>query len=89
MIQKNLALSLTLEASEVLELFQWTTNNDIKKGKEAELADELADVLYWILMLSNHFNIDVLDALAQKMTKNEKKYPIEKSKGRAKKYNEL
>ncbi len=86
---KNLALSLQLEASEVLELFQWTSNNQIKNGKEECIGDELADVLYWTIMLSNHYNIDLIDALCQKMDKNEKKYPVEKAKGVSTKYNEL
>ncbi len=86
---KNLALSLQLEASEVLELFQWTKDNQIKKGKESEIADELADVLYWVIMLSNHYGIDLLSALEKKMDKNEVKYPIDKVKGSSKKYSEL
>lgn len=86
---KNLAISLQLEASEVLELFQWTTNNKIKEGKESEIEDELADVLYWLIMLSNHYRIDLLSALETKMDKNELKYPVEKSRGNSSKYNEL
>ena len=86
---KNLAISLQLEASEVLELFQWTKDNQIKPGKEIEIADELADVMYWLLMLSNHYDIDLITALEKKMDKNEEKYPIEKAKGSATKYTEL
>lgn len=86
---KNLAISLQLEASEVLELFQWTKDNQLKPGKEAEIGDELADVFYWLLLLANHYNIDLVQALDKKMDQNEKKYPIEKSKGRADKYTDL
>ena len=86
---KNLAISLQLEASEVLELFQWTKDNLAKPGKETEIADELADVLYWVIMLANHYNINLIDALNSKMNKNEAKYPIEKAKGVATKYTEL
>jgi NTP pyrophosphatase (non-canonical NTP hydrolase) len=86
---KNLAISLQLEASEVLELFQWTKDNQIKEGKEFEINDELADVFYWTVMLANHYNIDLVDALAKKMDKNEAKYPIEKARGKADKYTEL
>ena len=86
---KNLAISLQLESSEVLELFQWTKNNEIKQGKEQELSDELADVLYWLIMLSNRYQINLLEALDKKMNKNEQKYPIEKSKGNSVKYTEL
>lgn len=86
---KNLAISLQLEASEVLELFQWTKDNNVKKDKESELVDELADVLYWLIMLSNHYNIDLIEALDKKMDKNEAKYPIEKARGTSAKYTEL
>lgn len=86
---KNLAISLQLEASEVLELFQWTKDNQMKPEKTDELPDEIADVLYWVIMLANHYNIDLLKALNNKMDKNELKYPIEKAKGNATKYNKL
>ncbi len=86
---KNLAISLQLEASEVLELFQWTKDNQMKSGREEDMADELADVLYWLIMLANHYNIDLTSALEKKMDKNELKYPIEKAKGKADKYTEL
>ena len=86
---KNLALSLQLEAAEVLELFQWTKNNEIREGKECELADELSDVLYWLIKLADHYNIDLLDSLEKKMDKNESKYPVESAKGRSEKYTEL
>jgi NTP pyrophosphatase (non-canonical NTP hydrolase) len=86
---KNLAISLQLEASEVLELFQWTKDNEMKPGKDEDMADELADVLYWLIMLSNHYDIDLVKALDKKMDKNEEKYPVEKAKGIAAKYTEL
>ena len=86
---KNIALSLSLEAAEVLELFQWTQDNQLKPGKEAELKDELADVYYWLLYLADQYKIDINEALKHKMSVNEKKYPVEKSKGSSKKYTEL
>ena len=86
---KNLAISLQLEASEVLELFQWTKDNQLKLGKEEEIKDELADVLYWVMMLSNHYGVDLVSALDMKMDKNEVKYPVEKAKGSSTKYTEL
>jgi len=86
---KNLAISLQLEASEVLELFQWTKDNKAKEGKEEEMADELADVFYWLIMLSNHYNINLTSALEKKMDQNEAKYPVEKAKGKSSKYTEL
>jgi len=86
---KNLAISLQLEASEVLELFQWTKDNQAKNGKEEEMSDELADVMYWVIMLANHYNINLVEALDKKMDKNELKYPVDKAKGSAVKYTDL
>jgi len=86
---KNMAISLQLEASEVLELFQWTKDNQIKPGKTGEVADELADVFYWLLLLAEHYDIDLVKALSEKMKKNEAKYPVDKAKGTSAKYTEL
>ena len=86
---KNLAISLNLESSEVLELFQWTKDNKINKNKVTNLKDELADVYYWLLLLADHYDIDIDDALEEKIKKNEKKYPIDKSKGSSEKYSEF
>lgn len=88
---KDIAISLALEAAEVLEHFQWKTDAEleeyIKKYKE-EIGDELSDVLYWILTMSHELHIDMVKAFNDKMIKNEKKYPIEKSKGNHRKYNQ-
>lgn len=86
---KNLAISLTLEANEVLELFQWTQNNEIQPEKIDQLSDELADVFYWVIMLSNHYDIDLIKALELKMKKNAEKYPVSKAKGVSTKYDSL
>lgn len=89
---KDLAISLNLEASEVLEHFQWKSADEIEqhlKDKKHEVGEELADVLYWVLLIANKANIDLDEAFVQKMVKNEKKYPIEKAKGSHKKYTEL
>ena len=86
---KNLAVSLNLESSEVLELFQWTKDNEINKNKVTNLKDELADVYYWLLLLADYYDIDIEDALEEKIKKNEKKYPIDKSKGSSEKYSEF
>jgi len=86
---KNLAISLNLEASEVLELFQWTKDNHIRPEKKEQIAEELADVFYWLIMLSNHYNINLLDSLEEKMVENAKKYPVDKSKGKSTKYTDL
>lgn len=89
---KDLAISLVLEATEVLEHFQWKNTEEIKKHveeKKGEISEELADTLYWILLISHDLRVDIKDALIKKMEKNEAKYPVEKSKGRHTKYTEL
>ncbi len=88
-LPKNLAISLSLEAAEVLELFQWTKNNRLPAGKEKDLEGELADVYYWLLLLAHEFNIDLDRALAHKMVENGRKYPVHKAKGKATKYSDL
>lgn len=89
---KDVALSLVLEAVEVLEHFQWKSPSEIeehlKKNRE-EIEEELADVLYWILLMSHDLGIDIKEALEKKLEKNEVKYPIDKAKGKHTKYNEL
>lgn len=89
---KDIAISLALEAAEVLEHFQWKSEEEIKeyiKNNKDEIGEELADVLYWVLLMSNDIGIDILEALDKKIDKNAKKYPVEKAKGRADKYNKL
>jgi NTP pyrophosphatase (non-canonical NTP hydrolase) len=89
---KDVALSLVLEAAEVMEHFQWKNKEEMEKyvvDAKGEIGDELADVLYWVLLMSHDLNIDVLGALDEKMKKNEAKYPVEKAKGKHTKYNKL
>lgn len=89
---KDIALSLSLEAAEVLEHFQWKDPQAvelyIKENKE-EIGEELADVLYWVLLMSKDLDIDIAEALTKKLKKNALKYPVEKAKGRADKYTAL
>lgn len=89
---KDMALSLVLESAELLEHFQWKNGKEITqyiKTKKNEIGEELADVLYWILLISYDMNINIKQALEKKLQVNKKRYPIEKSKGNAKKYNVL
>jgi dCTP diphosphatase len=89
---KDLALSLVLEAAEVMEHFQWKSKEEMEeylKTNKKEVGEELADVLYWVLLMSHDFNIDILDALEKKIKKIEDKYPIEKARGNHAKYNQL
>jgi len=89
---KDCAISLALEAAEVLEHFQWKNPEEIKKYVETnkdEVSEELADVLYWVLLMSGDLNIDIVKAFDKKMLKNAKKYPVNKAKGKHTKYNKL
>lgn len=76
---KDCAISLSLEASEVLEHFQWKNKEEIEqyiKDHKGEVSEELADVLYWVLLMSHDLNINLPQAFNKKLKKNEKKYPI-------------
>lgn len=89
---KDCAISLSLEAAEVLEHFQWKNKEEMDayvKTNKIEISEELADVLYWVLLISKDLDIDVLEALDKKMKKNEDKYPVEKAKGKHTKYTNL
>jgi len=90
---KELAISIVLEAAELLEEFQWKTDKEIKKyldeGGVENVKEEVADIAIYILLLSNDLGIDLLGAIREKLKKNEKKYPVEKAKGSAKKYDKL
>jgi dCTP diphosphatase len=89
---KDLAISLALEAAEVIEHFQWKNGPELEaylKVSKKEIGDELADVLYWVLLLSDDLGIDVVKAFDRKMDENKKKYPVSKAKGRNAKYNRL
>ena len=89
---KDVALSLVLEATEVMEHFQWKSAKEMEqyiKTNKGEIAEELADVLYWILLMSHDLSINVYKALDKKISKNESKYPVEKSKGKHTKYTDL
>lgn len=89
---KDLALSLVLESTEVLEHFQWKNEEEMEKyvkDAKSEISDELADVLYWVLLMGHDLDIDVFEALSKKMKENEKKYPVEKARGRHNKYDKL
>jgi dCTP diphosphatase len=81
-----------LEASELLEHFQWKSADEMQqhiKDNKTEVSEELADVLFCVLLMARDFDVDILQTLSKKMDKNEAKYPIAKSKGNHKKYTEL
>lgn len=89
---KDLALSLMLEAAEVAEHFQWKDEQECLQHIAAhreELGDELADVLYWVLILAHQAGLDLGQAFRDKIAKNEVKYPVDKARGKASKYTQL
>jgi NTP pyrophosphatase (non-canonical NTP hydrolase) len=87
---KNLALGLSIEASELNELFLWKNSiDDIESIGREKLSDELADVLTFAFLLAEKNKLNVEKIVLDKIKKNDEKYPVEKSKGTSKKYTEL
>ncbi len=89
---KDVAISLVLEATEVLEHFQWKNETEIKKHlreSKDKVSDEIADVLYWVLLIANDLGINLQEAFKKKLSDNAKKYPVDKAKGQHTKYTEL
>ncbi|MBL8502786.1 MAG: nucleotide pyrophosphohydrolase [Rhodocyclaceae bacterium] len=89
---KNLAMALTVEAAELAEHFQWLTAEESRSpqdGKREQIRDELADVLIYLVELADALEVDLIAAARDKIEKNALKYPVEKARGNAKKYDEL
>ncbi|EAQ66791.1 hypothetical protein MED121_12725 [Marinomonas sp. MED121] len=88
---KNLSMALSVEASELVECFQWLTeaqSQNLTPEQKQAVVDEIADVQVYLLRLATKLDINILDAVEQKMLKNEAKYPADLVKGSAKKYTE-
>lgn len=83
---KDLALAINVEAGELLELFLWKNSSDANPDKVKE---ELADIFAFAFLLADKYKFDVREIVLEKIKKNGEKYPIDKAKGTAKKYNEL
>jgi NTP pyrophosphatase (non-canonical NTP hydrolase) len=89
---KDLAINLALEAAEVMELVQWRNGPELEahlRARRQDLADELADVLHSVLLLAHDAQIDLGDAFVAKMKDNARKYPVEKARNSAQKWNLL
>lgn len=89
---KNLASALTVEAAELLEHFQWLTeeqSRNLPAAKQAEVAAEAADVLLYLLQLCDKLGIDLVQAARQKLALNAEKYPVDRARGSSKKYTEI
>ena len=86
---KDLALAISIEAAELNELFLWKTTKESELVDRNKLKEELADVFAFSLLLAGKHGLDVKEIVLEKIKKNGEKYPVEKAKGTAKKYNEL
>lgn len=86
---KDLAISMSLEASELLELFQWSGTDLECTGNRDKLREELADILSYCILMADVCDLDLDEIMNEKITKNEAKYPVEKARGNAAKYTEL
>jgi NTP pyrophosphatase (non-canonical NTP hydrolase) len=88
---KNLATALSVEAAELLEVFQWMTEADSRNldaKAKAAASEEIADVLMYLVMIADELGIDPVAAAERKMVANERKYPVEKSRGTSREYDE-
>ncbi len=86
---KDLALAISIEAAELNELFLWKTIEESEKVDKNKIREELADILAFSLLLAGKHGFDVKEMVLEKIRKNDEKYPVDKAKGTAKKYNEL
>ena len=86
---KDLAISLNLEAAELLEIFQWSADDLVCTEKLDKVREELADVLNYCILLADAYNLDLDEIVLEKVKRNEEKYPVEKAYGSKEKYTEL
>jgi len=89
---KNLVMALTGEVGELVEHFQWLTqeeSSELSTEQKSEVIDEMADVFIYLIRLADKLDIDLISAAEQKLEKNRAKYPIEKAKGNQTKYTKL
>lgn len=91
---KNMSIALTIEAAELMEIFQWLNDEEVlqikhNKDKIKQIKDEVIDIFYWIIRLSDVLDINLETAFWEKLRKNEEKYPIHLCRGNSKKYTEL
>ena len=86
---KDLALSISLEAAELLEVFQWSGSDTVCESKREKIREELADVLNYCILMADVCDLDMDEIVQEKIKHNNAKYPVEKAKNSAKKYDEL
>ena len=89
---KNLSMALIVEAAELVEHFQWMRpeeSDSLTNNKKKKVAEELADILIYTVRLADRLGVDLEQSAKDKLTKNRRKYPVEKARGKATKYTEL
>lgn len=86
---KDLAISINLEAAELLELFQWKNSDEVIANNQDELKEELADILMYTLMLIDDLGLEPVEIIEDKLQVNNRKYPEDKARGNNKKHTEL
>ena len=86
---KDLAISISLEAAELLEVFQWSGADVSNEGKQDKIKEELADVVNYCVLMADACELNLDEILQEKIKINERKYPVEKAKGRKDKYDKL
>lgn len=86
---KDLAISISLEASELLEVFQWSGSDTDCSDKLEKIKEELADVIIYCVLMADTCNLDIDTIIQKKLAANEEKYPVEKAFGTSKKYSDL
>ena len=88
-IPKDLAISISLEAAELLEVFQWSGTDVSNEGKQEKIKEELADVLNYCVLMADACGLDIDEIVQEKIKINNEKYPVSKAKGKKEKYNKL
>ena len=86
---KDLAISISLEAAELLEVFQWSADDVICENKKDKIREELADVVNYCILMADAFDLDLDEIVQAKIKRNNEKYPVEKAYGNKEKYTEL
>lgn len=86
---KDLAISISLEAAELLEVFQWSGTDVSNEGKQEKIKEELADVLNYCVLMADACGLDIDEIVQEKIRVNNDKYPVSKAKGKKEKYNKL
>lgn len=86
---KDLAISINLEAAELMEVFQWSGADTVCEAKKDKIREELADVLNYCILMAEACELDMDEIIQEKIKRNNEKYPVDKARGSSKKYNEL